>query len=216
MANIDLARFFPTSQDITAETAINAVLKVEGGYVNHKNDRGGETNLGITKTTAIMHKHLWSKHGFNGDMRYFPKGLAFDIYYESFWRKAGCDTIEQYDGALAYQVFDVAVNMGVFVAVRYLQQALNTSNVTLYDNQGQRMAKLVEDGKMGPGTRQAIVSYFEQCGNEGTPYLLYEHLSLQEKRYHNIVARNPSQKVFLKGWLNRIASKQKYYDKFYR
>lgn len=216
MANVNLAQFFPTPQDITAETAINAVLKVEGGYVNHKNDRGGETNLGITKAVAYDHKHLWAKHKFTGDMRYFPKGLAFDIYYESFWRKAGCDIIEQYDGALSYQVFDVAVNMGVGVAGKYLQRALNDSNVRLLDESGNPIGKLVEDGAIGKGTRQAIRSYFELCGDTGTAYLIYRHLELQENRYRNIVAKNPSQKVFLKGWLNRIASKQKYYDQFYQ
>ena len=32
---------------------INRVLSHEGGYVNHPQDPGGETNWGITKRTAI-------------------------------------------------------------------------------------------------------------------------------------------------------------------
>ena len=214
MANVNLAQFFPTPKDITSKTAIAAMLTVEGAYVNHKNDKGGETRYGITKDTVNAHRHLWSKHRFTGDMKTLPRALAYDIYYEDYWKGSGCDIIEQYSGLLAYQVFDVAVNMGKTTSSKFLQTALNASNVTLKRQDGTRISPLTVDGDIGPTTRQAIQSYFEQCGQDGVSFLLYHHLSSQENRYRRIVENNPSQRVFLKGWLNRISSKQVYYDRF--
>ena len=214
MANINLEQFFPTPKDITAHTAIEAMLTVEGGYIHHKNDRGGETNYGITKETVETYRHLWAKHQYTGDMRKLPRALAHEIYYEVYWKTPGCDLIDQYSDLLAYQVFDVAVNMGTSTAGKFLQRALNESNVALKRTDGTRITPLVVDGNIGPTTRQAIKSYFEQCGDAGIPFLLYHHLRSQEQRYHRIVERDPSQRVFLKGWLNRISSKQRYYDRF--
>ena len=45
---------------------IAGILVVEGGYVNHPSDPGGETNYGITKSTAV-------RHGYTGSMVDLPK-----------------------------------------------------------------------------------------------------------------------------------------------
>lgn len=36
------------NEDENFEKAFKYILKAEGGYICHKNDRGGATNLGIT------------------------------------------------------------------------------------------------------------------------------------------------------------------------
>jgi len=40
------------------DIALQFVLKAEGGYSNHPNDRGGQTNYGITKGTLNDAKRL--------------------------------------------------------------------------------------------------------------------------------------------------------------
>jgi hypothetical protein len=54
---------------------IAATMAVEGGYVNHPADPGGETNMGITKKVAV-------KNGYTGPMRTLPKDIAVGIYYQ--------------------------------------------------------------------------------------------------------------------------------------
>ena len=39
-------------KEYTYDLILGRLLKDEGGYVNNPNDRGGETNFGITKDTA--------------------------------------------------------------------------------------------------------------------------------------------------------------------
>jgi lysozyme family protein len=110
---------------------IAIVLLNEGGYVNHPDDPGGETNLGITKRTAL-------KHGYTGSMKELTKEIATEIYYNSYWQPLSLHLIN--DDQLKLQVFDMAVNAGPGRAVKLLQQ----------------IAKVKCDGALGPITAKAV------------------------------------------------------------
>ncbi len=108
----------------------------EGGYVNNPLDPGGETNWGIT--WPILRRAI--------GIGILPKettisSLSRDqariIYRALFWEPAKLD---EYDPALAFQVFDFAVNSGIETAVRKLQHA----------------AGVADDGNVGPVTLAAI------------------------------------------------------------
>lgn len=112
------------------DQAFERLIGNEGGYVNNPHDPGGETNWGITKRTALA-------AGYTGDMRSMLRAQAREIYRSQYWGRAQCD---QYDPAIAFQLFDAAVNHGIGNAVRFLQRAVGVA----------------DDGVVGPRTIAAI------------------------------------------------------------
>jgi lysozyme family protein len=113
------------------------VLRWEGGYVDHPDDPGGETNFGISKRA---HPTV--------DIKALTWDLAADIYKRHYWEAARCDELPP---AVALVVFDSAVNQGVKQAIRFLQRALGVTAdgvlgpATLAAIQGPRREELVRD-----------------------------------------------------------------------
>src|SRR3990167_11295145 len=103
------------------------VVGGEGGYVNHPDDPGGETNLGITKRD-------WP----NEDIPNMTPARAKAIYEPAYWKAAHCD---KFPWPLSLYVFDCAVNQGVDAAVKLLQKTAGT----------------VQDGVIGQNTLRAIL-----------------------------------------------------------
>lgn len=91
-------------------TAIEFVLKEEGGYGIDPNDAGGETNFGISKRRYP-----------NEDIKNMTEDRARELYRKDFWQKLRCDELPS---PLAIAVFDAAVNQGENGAGRMLQIAL--------------------------------------------------------------------------------------------
>lgn len=112
------------------DTAFERLIGHEGGYVNHPDDPGGETNWGITKRTAL-------ESGYSGSMRNLTRAQAKAIYRRAYWDRAKAD---QYDFAIGYNLFDAAVNHGIGNAIRLLQRAVGVA----------------DDGIVGPVTLGAI------------------------------------------------------------
>jgi lysozyme family protein len=108
------------------DQAFDRLLGNEGGYINDPNDPGGETNWGISKRSYP-----------NVDIKALTREGAKRIYRTDFWDRANMDG---YDPAIAFQVFDIAVNSGIETAVRMLQRAANVA----------------DDGHIGPVTIAAV------------------------------------------------------------
>ena len=93
--------------------AFDILLHFEGGYVNDKYDKGGETKYGISKRAYP-----------DLDIENLTIEDAKNIYYKDYWLKAKCDKI-------LFPVnifhFDTAVNCGVYRANRCLQIAISRS-----------------------------------------------------------------------------------------
>ncbi len=105
--------------------ALAFVLKREGGYVNDPDDRGGETNYGISKRA---YPHL--------DIASLTLDQAEAIYLDDFWHGAGCDLLPE---PVGFALFDSAVQHGVRNASRMLQREL----------------RVTADGIVGPQTAKA-------------------------------------------------------------
>lgn len=160
------------------------ILLVEGGYSNHPLDKGGVTKYGIIEREA-------RRHGYLGDMRDLSKEIAKSIYYKDYYLNNKLDKVES--GKIALSICDIAVNCGNKTACKKAQQVLN--DISDYE--------LVVDGIIGAKTLKALNEIDE------TKFLTAYHKA-QADYYRAIVSRKPNQSVFLTGWLNRIARKEKF------
>lgn len=159
------------------------ILSVEGGYTNDPLDNGGETMYGVTIAEA-------RRRGYKGDMRELPKEFAKLCYYEDYFLKNKLDGV--LNSKIALSICDMAVNCGNATSTRKVQQALNNIG-----------CNLLVDGIFGNKTLTTL-------NNINADEFLKEFHKLQAKYYNDIVKRRPNQIKFLKGWLNRIARKEKF------
>lgn len=155
--------------------AIKFVLKNEGGYSDHPNDRGGATNFGITQATLARYlKRPVSK----ADVKEMSFDLAKDIYKAFYWNPLALDQVE--DKVLATAIFDQGVNFGIGAAAKRIQKIL----------------KVTVDGFIGIKTLKAI-------NDSDARELAITFIKESQLSYAYIVRRNKSQTVFLVGWLRR-------------
>lgn len=97
------------------DIALKYTLQFEGGYVNDPDDRGSETNKGITK--AVYDEYRTKNSLPIQSVKNISDKEVQDIYYKQYWLAAGCDKLSD---KLAIVVFDMATNSGVSRAKRYL------------------------------------------------------------------------------------------------
>jgi lysozyme family protein len=191
--------------------AVTKLLGVEGGYVDDPKDRGGATKYGISlRFLAAEGQFDANGDGFadfdldmdgdidGKDIRMLTLGDARLLYLKFFWRPLDIESLPRPIGEM---VFDQAVNGGAMAAKKMLQQAINTC-LRKAAIVRQRDGLLAVDGAIGPVTRgrlQAVLQYPAL----GMPALVEAYRDAVRNRYRAIVARNPSQKRFLAGWLAR-------------
>lgn len=118
------------------EEALAHVLKYEGGYVNHKDDPGGRTNLGVTQR---VWEEWIGKPATEEDMRGLTPAMVSPLYKKRYWDAVRGDDLPS---GVDLCVFDCAVNAGVGRASKFLQQAVGVT----------------ADGQIGPMTIAAVTS----------------------------------------------------------
>lgn len=173
---------------------LRALLKTEGGFVDHPNDRGGATNFGISlrflRAEAAISKPVRALFpGAIGveTVRNMTVDQAAELYLRCFWVPAKCDALPRpIDGA----VFDQAVNGGIRTAGRLLQKATNAVSASL------GLPRLAEDGAIGVQTIAA-------AHRVPRADLIAEMRRVAANRYRGIAIASPSQGVFLAGWISR-------------
>jgi lysozyme family protein len=103
------------------EKCLIKLLAHEGGFVNHPQDPGGMTNLGVTKRVW----EEWTGHEVDEkQMRALTPELVAPLYKRKYWDAIRADDLM--DG-VDYCVFDVAVNSGVGRAIKFLQQSVGAN-----------------------------------------------------------------------------------------
>lgn len=167
------------------DRAFEHTVGLEGGYSNHRSDKGGATKYGITEAVA-------RENGYAGDMKELPIETAKSIYKKDYWDKMRLNDIANLSESIATELFDTGVNMGIRTAGKFLQRAINVLT----------FLELKLDGIIGTKTIQALSPFLKFMKvSEG---VFLKMLNAQQcVRYIEIVEKNPSQSVFLKGWISK-------------
>jgi lysozyme family protein len=169
----------------SVEQMIDDVIRREGGYVDHPQDRGGPTNFGVTQAT--LSRHL-GRPASTDEVRRLERTVAAEIYRREYYEVPRIDALP---AGIQEFVFDAAVNHGPVRAIRFVQQVCDAAG----------FGPLAADGLCGPRTRQAAAAADRAMGD----WLLAALVEERRNFYLALVERDPGQRVFLRGWLNRLA-----------
>lgn len=167
--------------DSDFERSLAFVLKWEGGYVDDPDDSGGATNRGITQAT---YDRFRSRHARDPQpVISIPTFEVEEIYRVDYWLPSKAPRMEW---PLCLAHFDGAVNCGLNAAAKMLQRALGVE----------------PDGVVGPVTLGAVRARAADA--------LAAAVCTERSRYYDgIVARRPTQRKFLQGWMNRLQALRK-------
>ena len=118
------------------EKCLAEVLKHEGGYSDHPEDKGGATNYGVTQKVW----EEWVGHPVTkDDMKNLVPSNVMGLYHNRYWDACKCDDLP---AGVDYCVFDTAVNSGRVRAIKFLQAVVGT----------------IPDGAIGPVTLASVNS----------------------------------------------------------
>jgi len=180
----------------------------EGGLSDDPADRGGITHWGVSieflrdcaRIDASHCLHLGIEEPVTREtIKALTKDQAKALFRWRFWDHPG---FERYQTPLAVTLFDCSVNSGVKRAIILAQKAHNR---VCHDP----AEWLVVDGIQGPKTKAALAK---------DDSLAVSRAIVSERKdfYKAIVASNSSQRVFLRGWLNRADALDQYIGKLGR
>lgn len=163
------------------EKALEAVLKHEGGFVNHPADPGGMTNLGCTKRVW----EAWvGRPVSEEEMRALKPEDVAPLYKAKYW-----DTIrgDELPSGVDYVIFDCAINSGPKRAGILAQ----------------KVASIAQDGSIGPKTAEAIEDY---CSEHGGKAFIAAYTEAREAFLRSL----PTFDTFGRGWTRRVDEVEKY------
>jgi len=182
------------------------VMHHEGGYAFDPDDPGGETYKGISRVFWFnwqgwqiidQIKTNYPRPEWNTQLKLDPnlQDWVLDFYKINFWDTLQLDALSKYSKALATDLFDMGVNLGIGQTGEYFQRSLNAAN-----NRGKLYPNIPVDGRIGPRT----LKMFEQAvTTRGIP-LIYKLVNIcQGYHYFNRMEQNESQEKWI-GWFNRV------------
>lgn len=138
------------------------MLKSEGSFVNHPQDPGGMTNLGVTKR---VWEQWVGRESNEKEMRSLTPAMVEPLYKRKYWDACRCDDLPE---GLDYLVFDFAVNAGPGRSIKILQTAVGTT----------------PDGIIGPKTLAAVRAV--------DPHELIEKFSVAKTQFYESLPTFPT------------------------
>ncbi|WP_248423994.1 glycoside hydrolase family 108 protein [Escherichia coli] len=166
----------------------SVILRHEGGYVNDPNDRGGETNMGITIATWRAYAPIdLGIEATSSTLRNMTKEQAEIIYYNHYWEPKGFCKLE--NTKVALMVYDWTITSGR--AVKQIRKMLHDE----YNN------RLIVNNIMDDDMIHCINAVEDQ------EQLLSRIAEIRKDYYHSLTITNgePNAQIkFLNGWINRV------------
>lgn len=161
--------------------AFERLIGHEGNYTDNPKDPGNWTSgkAGVGKLSGTKYGISASAYPLM-DIKSISLDQAKAIYRKDYWDRIQADYLPP---ALAFQVFDAAVNHGPTRAAKLLQRA----------------AKVDEDGIIGPKTLGAV-------GKLSQAIMLLRFNAARAKFYTSL----DTFKDFGRGWTNRVADNLNY------
>lgn len=192
-----MANNFDIAQEFTA--------RWEGCLSDDAADRGGLTHWGVSM--AFLSDFARSKRGAallasigveplpvcRETIKALTKNQAEIIFKSEFWDRLNLDELPLKMGVLLY---DAAVNSGRTQSVKLAQRGFNICSCG---------DTLEVDGVLGSLTIGAL-------SRHNTQRVRQSILDARADFYREIVNRRPSQRVFLRGWLNRVNDLREYVE----
>lgn len=175
--------------------AFDITMGHEGGYTNDPDDAGGETYRGIARN---YHPH-WSGWNIIDDTKPNIDNAQLDPYVRNFYEDKFWDInrLDEFKSqAIANEMFDTGVNMGVGRAAKFLQESLNYLN-----RNEDSYTDLVVDGNIGPASLRAL-EYIQHHGDE--EILLIMLNVCQGRHYMEYMKKSPTQEKYARGWFKRV------------
>lgn len=114
------------------EKAFNKIIANEGGYVNDKDDKGGETFMGITRKNHpnlaiwdIIDEYIDVNGNTYGLLKYIKNNNKVmnsikNIYKKQYWDKLLLDKVRSQ--SIANELFDDCVNRGVAATLKLVRK----------------------------------------------------------------------------------------------
>jgi lysozyme family protein len=121
-------------------------------------------------------------------VRRLARATAREIYRREYFDGP---RIDQLPARIRPLVLDAAVNHGPGQAIRFVQRVCDAAG----------FGPLAVDGACGPRTARAAAAAERAMGD----WLLAALVEERRNFYLALVERRPEQRVFLNGWLNRLA-----------
>jgi len=179
------------------DIAHDRLQPLEGGYVNSKYDRGGPTNFGLSSkflnSCNLRGDSIVKTLDDNGDgmisaeeIKNIKPEESAQVYKIYFWLTHRYGELK--DQELANNIFDFGVHAGNYKANILLQKSLNEIMIE----------KIMEDGLIGNNTLAAA---------NNNANVIERFKEKRRQFYKAVVAKNPTQERYLKGWLARVDKK---------
>ena len=120
------------------------------------------------------------------DIRRLTLNDAMTVYYRRYWSPLNSGA---FPDIIGINLFDAGINHGIYQAAKFLQRAVGTD----------------ADGIIGPVTTALVLKMnpMEVCESI---------LNARAALFKALAAKHPSQRKFLRGWLNRVSSLHNYID----